>query len=161
MERASHDLKSVITTYEGKHNHDVPAARNSSHISNVPSAVTSTPAVQAHIPRSESSQARDSLARFDGPPPLNTFGLPGRQSLQPNPSFSFGINQPGLANLAMAGFGPGQGKLPMMLPVHSHLGQQRRADEVKEEPMSESAPSISNGSLYHRILSRLPLGHQL
>lgn len=31
MERASHDPKAVITTYEGKHNHDVPAARNSSH----------------------------------------------------------------------------------------------------------------------------------
>uniref|UniRef100_A0A0D9W648 WRKY transcription factor WRKY24 n=1 Tax=Leersia perrieri TaxID=77586 RepID=A0A0D9W648_9ORYZ len=29
VERASHDLKSVITTYEGKHNHEVPAARNS------------------------------------------------------------------------------------------------------------------------------------
>lgn len=31
MERASHDPKAVITTYEGKHNHDVPTARNSSH----------------------------------------------------------------------------------------------------------------------------------
>lgn len=30
MERASHNLKSVITTYEGKHIHEVPAARNSS-----------------------------------------------------------------------------------------------------------------------------------
>lgn len=29
MERASHDTKAVITTYEGKHNHDVPAARGS------------------------------------------------------------------------------------------------------------------------------------
>ncbi|OWM86137.1 probable WRKY transcription factor 20 [Punica granatum] len=29
VERASHDLKYVITTYEGKHNHEVPAARNS------------------------------------------------------------------------------------------------------------------------------------
>ncbi|KAF8402547.1 hypothetical protein HHK36_010632 [Tetracentron sinense] len=27
VERASHDLREVITTYEGKHNHDVPAAR--------------------------------------------------------------------------------------------------------------------------------------
>ena len=26
VERASHDLRAVITTYEGKHNHDVPAA---------------------------------------------------------------------------------------------------------------------------------------
>ncbi|KAJ6763581.1 WRKY TRANSCRIPTION FACTOR PROTEIN 1-RELATED [Salix purpurea] len=31
VERASHDLKYVILTYEGKHNHEVPAARNSSH----------------------------------------------------------------------------------------------------------------------------------
>ncbi|KAI4353481.1 hypothetical protein L6164_002427 [Bauhinia variegata] len=29
VERAAHDLKAVITTYEGKHNHDVPAARGS------------------------------------------------------------------------------------------------------------------------------------
>ncbi|KAM0951421.1 putative transcription factor WRKY family [Dioscorea sansibarensis] len=31
VERASTDPKAVITTYEGKHNHDVPAARSSSH----------------------------------------------------------------------------------------------------------------------------------
>ncbi|OAE20951.1 hypothetical protein AXG93_3846s1090 [Marchantia polymorpha subsp. ruderalis] len=31
VERASNDPKAVITTYEGKHNHDVPLARNSSH----------------------------------------------------------------------------------------------------------------------------------
>lgn len=31
MERASHDPKAVITTYEGKHNHDVPAARSNGH----------------------------------------------------------------------------------------------------------------------------------
>lgn len=29
MERASHDPRAVITTYEGKHNHDVPVARGS------------------------------------------------------------------------------------------------------------------------------------
>ncbi|OIV95190.1 hypothetical protein TanjilG_21580 [Lupinus angustifolius] len=29
VERASQDLSAVITTYEGKHNHDVPAARAS------------------------------------------------------------------------------------------------------------------------------------
>lgn len=31
MERSSVDSKAVITTYEGKHNHDVPAAKNSNH----------------------------------------------------------------------------------------------------------------------------------
>ncbi|CAH9087229.1 unnamed protein product [Cuscuta epithymum] len=31
VERAANDPKAVITTYEGKHNHDVPAARTSGH----------------------------------------------------------------------------------------------------------------------------------
>nr|WCL15196.1 WRKY13013 [Atractylodes chinensis] len=31
VERASHDPKAVITAYEGKHNHDVPIVKNSSH----------------------------------------------------------------------------------------------------------------------------------
>lgn len=39
VERASHDPKAVITTYEGKHNHDVPTARTSSHDTAGPTAV--------------------------------------------------------------------------------------------------------------------------
>lgn len=31
VERASSDPKAVVTTYEGKHNHDVPTARKSSN----------------------------------------------------------------------------------------------------------------------------------
>ncbi|XP_051136394.1 probable WRKY transcription factor 20 isoform X2 [Andrographis paniculata] len=31
VERASHDPKSVLTTYEGKHNHDLPTSRPTSH----------------------------------------------------------------------------------------------------------------------------------
>ena len=27
IERASHDFRAVVTTYEGKHNHDIPTAR--------------------------------------------------------------------------------------------------------------------------------------
>ena len=30
LERACHDARAVVTTYEGKHNHDVPPARGSS-----------------------------------------------------------------------------------------------------------------------------------
>jgi WRKY transcription factor 33 len=29
VERAAHDIRSVITTYEGKHNHDLPSGRGS------------------------------------------------------------------------------------------------------------------------------------
>ncbi|XP_073289204.1 probable WRKY transcription factor 26 [Primulina huaijiensis] len=40
IERASHNLRAVITTYEGKHNHDVPAARGSgNYIINRPAPV--------------------------------------------------------------------------------------------------------------------------
>ena len=31
VERAATDPKAVVTTYEGKHNHDPPAAKSSSH----------------------------------------------------------------------------------------------------------------------------------
>lgn len=34
VERASADPKAVITSYEGKHNHDTPTSRNSNHNSN-------------------------------------------------------------------------------------------------------------------------------
>lgn len=33
VERAAHDMKAVITTYEGKHNHDVPVGRGSASCS--------------------------------------------------------------------------------------------------------------------------------
>ncbi|KAL2500418.1 putative WRKY transcription factor 33 [Forsythia ovata] len=51
VERASHDMRAVITTYEGKHNHDVPAARGSGsytmnrppiNTNNVPTAIRPT-----------------------------------------------------------------------------------------------------------------------
>ncbi|XP_008780961.3 probable WRKY transcription factor 4 [Phoenix dactylifera] len=42
IERASTEPKAVITTYEGKHNHHVPAARNSSHATTNAGAATSS-----------------------------------------------------------------------------------------------------------------------
>ncbi|XVF08353.1 hypothetical protein REPUB_Repub06bG0219400 [Reevesia pubescens] len=47
VERASHDLKAVITTYEGKHNHDVPAARGSGYAINRHSTANNTNAPMA------------------------------------------------------------------------------------------------------------------
>lgn len=176
VERASHDLKSVITTYEGKHNHDVPAARNSSHVNSgassaVPAQASAAAAVQAHVHRPEPSQVHPGMARFERPASLGSFSIPGRQQMGPSHGFSFGMSQPGLANLAMAGLGPGQAKLPVM-PVHSYLAQQQRQvndmgfmlpkGEPKVEPMSEPGLNLSNGSsVYQQIMSRLPLGHQM
>ncbi|XP_021905874.1 probable WRKY transcription factor 2 [Carica papaya] len=173
VERASHDLKSVITTYEGKHNHDVPAARNSSHVNSGNSssiAGQAASAIQSHIHRPESSQVHNSMARFERPAAFGSFTLPGRQQLGHSPGFSFGMNQAGFTNLAMAGLGPGQAKLPV-LPVHPYLAQQRQVNEMgfmlpkgepKVEPMSEPGLNLSNSSsAYQQIISRLPLGPQM
>ncbi|KAK1581951.1 hypothetical protein Q3G72_010520 [Acer saccharum] len=173
VERASHDLKSVITTYEGKHNHDVPAARNSSHVnSGSSSAIAAQTAVggQNHMHRPEPSQVHNGMARFERPAAFSSFRVPGRQQLGPSPGFSFGMNQSGLANLAMAGLGHGQAELPV-LPIHQYY-QHRQVNEMgfmmpkgepKVEPMS-SDPGLNlpnHSAVYQQFMSRLPLGPQM
>ncbi|XP_031116173.1 probable WRKY transcription factor 2 [Ipomoea triloba] len=169
VERASHDLKSVITTYEGKHNHDVPAARNSSHPNSGASNGLSsqTTATQGHVHRPEPSQLQNTMSQFARPPSLASFGFPGGPQLGHTLGFGFGMNQQGLANLAMAGLGPNQGKFPVP-PVHSYLGQQhpmndmRPKAEPKMEPSSDPGLNLSNdSSVYQQFTSRLPLGPQM
>ncbi|MED6205129.1 WRKY Transcription Factor [Stylosanthes scabra] len=168
VERASHDLKSVITTYEGKHNHDVPAARSSSHVNANASGSGSVPG-QAHAHRAEPTQVHSGIGRLERPAPLGAFNLPGRQQLGPPHGFSFGMNQHFVPNLAMPGFGPGQAKLPVM-PVHPFLATQQQQQRPppppptnemgfmlpKGEPNVESIP-LPSGS-YQDIMSRMPLG---
>ncbi|CAN0922882.1 Probable WRKY transcription factor 2 [Linum grandiflorum] len=169
VERASHDLKSVITTYEGKHNHDVPAARNSSHVGSGASSATTA----AYQSRPDGPQGHNSMNRgFDRSTAFGSFGLPGRQHQQlGGPSsngFSFGMNQPGFANLAMAGLcaGQGQPKMPMMNPYLA-AGQQQMGfmlpkGEPKMEPVSEPGLNLSNNqAMYQQIMNRLPLGPQM
>nr|AVK51640.1 transcription factor WRKY33-2 [Brassica juncea] len=62
VERASNDMRAVITTYEGKHNHDVPAARGSGYSTNRlaqdPSSAPIRPnAIAGHSHYTTSSQA--------------------------------------------------------------------------------------------------------
>ncbi|KAJ4869075.1 putative WRKY transcription factor 33 [Raphanus sativus] len=62
VERASQDLRAVITTYEGKHNHDVPAARGSGYATNRPvqdpsSAPIRPAAISGHSNYTTSSRA--------------------------------------------------------------------------------------------------------
>nr|KYP59917.1 putative WRKY transcription factor 2 [Cajanus cajan] len=179
VERASHDLKSVITTYEGKHNHDVPAARASSHVNaNASNAVSgqASGVLQNHVHRPEPSQVHNGIGRLERPS-LGSFNLPGRQQLGPSHGFSFGMNQTMLSNFAMSGLGHAQAKLPIM-PVHPFLAQQqqqqqhqhqhRSANDLgfmmpKGEPNMETIPerglNLSSGSsVYQEIMSRMPLG---
>ncbi|KAL5767249.1 hypothetical protein ACOSQ2_014032 [Xanthoceras sorbifolium] len=69
VERASHNLKCVIITYEGKHNHEVPASRNNNHV-NLSSGSTAANAQlpfalsrNTHIPKPE-TQIQDVAPRF-------------------------------------------------------------------------------------------------
>ncbi|KAL5997443.1 hypothetical protein ACLOJK_008373 [Asimina triloba] len=80
VERASHDLKSVITTYEGKHNHEVPAARNSSHINSggngsSNSQTTMTLSGPNSIPKAE-HQVQDIAPCFERKPEFSEYLKP-------------------------------------------------------------------------------------
>ncbi|KAF0890499.1 hypothetical protein E2562_002856 [Oryza meyeriana var. granulata] len=97
VERASHDLKSVITTYEGKHNHEVPAARNSGGhpAGSAPQgggAGPSQPHAGVGARRPEVPLVQDSLMRLSGcgaAPFAPHFGLhlPPRDPLAPMGNF--------------------------------------------------------------------------
>lgn len=166
MERASHDLKSVITTYEGKHNHDVPAARNSSHGggggSGGGNGNSGVSAAQTHHYHS-GLHSEPPRGRFDRHLTTNNqspFGRPFsfQPHLGPPSGFSFGLGQNGLANLSMPGLAYGQGKMPV-LPHHPYLSQpvgmseamMQRGMDPKVEPVSETGQSV-----YNQIMSRLP-----
>ncbi|KAG4955030.1 hypothetical protein AAZX31_14G185300 [Glycine max] len=126
VERASHDLRAVITTYEGKHNHDVPAARGSgSHSVNRPmpnnaSNHTNTAATSVRllpvIHQSDNSlQNQRSQAPPEGQSPFTL------EMLQSPGSFGF------------SGFGN---------PMQSYVNQQQLSDNVfssrtKEEPRDD------------------------
>ncbi|XP_018456972.1 probable WRKY transcription factor 2 [Raphanus sativus] len=160
VERASHDLKSVITTYEGKHNHDVPAARNSSHGGGGGNGNNSGggSAAQAHHHYQE--QPRGRYERQLTASNQSPFGRPFsfQPHLGPPSGFSFGLGQTGLANLSLPGLAFGQGKLPG-LPHHPYMSQpggmseamMHRGMEPKVEPVSETGQSV-----YNQIMSRLP-----
>ncbi|PNX54997.1 WRKY transcription factor, partial [Trifolium pratense] len=171
-ERASHDLKSVITTYEGKHNHDVPAARSSSHVNANASNAGQGQAsglLQNHVHRNEPSQIHNGIGR----PSFGSFNLPGRQQLadlgHPH-GFSFGMDQH-LSNLAMSGLGSSsQAKFPVM-PMNRFMAQQQRTTNEmgfmlpKGEPNVDANPERSglnmhNGSssMYQDIMNHMSLG---
>nr|QGQ64041.1 WRKY transcription factor 18 [Santalum album] len=159
VERASHDLKSVITTYEGKHNHDVPAARNSSH-ANSGSSNTAAAAQHAGVSAVQPHAQRAEPARFERPTFPGSFSFPRPGT---SPGFSFGMTQPYLG-----------GNLPL-LPVNPYLGQQQQQRQIndlgfmlpkqepKVEPASDLSLNVAGGppSVYQQIMSRFPLGPQM
>ncbi|KAH0932135.1 hypothetical protein HID58_009252 [Brassica napus] len=154
VERASHDLKSVITTYEGKHDHEVPAARNSSHGGGGGNGNSGVSTAQTN------HYSEPPRGRFDRQLNQSQFGRPFsfQPHLGPPSGFAFGLAQTGLGNLSIPGLAFGQGKLPGMLhpsymsqPVGMSEAMMQRGMEPKVEPGSETGQSV-----YNQIMSRLP-----
>ncbi|WOL17625.1 WRKY transcription factor SUSIBA2-like isoform X1 [Canna indica] len=63
VERASHDPKAVITTYEGKHNHDVPAAKTTGHDSSASAITNGDTSLSTHRPAGLPGMMRNCTAR--------------------------------------------------------------------------------------------------
>ncbi|CAO1944582.1 unnamed protein product [Urochloa humidicola] len=123
VERASHDLRAVITTYEGKHNHDVPAARGS-----------------AAAPYRPAPPAADNY--LAGPPPAMAY-----QTGQQQYGFGGGQSSFGLGGAPAQGGGGGFGfssgfDNAMGSYMSQHQQQQRQNDvmhasRAKEEPRED------------------------
>ncbi|MFS7946509.1 putative transcription factor WRKY family [Helianthus anomalus] len=157
VERASHDHRSVITTYEGKHNHDVPAVRNNSSHNNS----ASQPLVQ--MPGGV-SRGQNTMPPLERPP----YGLPNGQHLGSASTHGYGYPMSqqgprGLAHMAMAN----QGKM-RVLPLHHYLNQPQVNEmglmvpkgEPKVEPIADPGLNLaSSAAIYHQMMNGLPLGH--
>ncbi|ERN19019.1 probable WRKY transcription factor 2 [Amborella trichopoda] len=163
VERASHDKKAVITTYEGKHNHDVPTARNSSHSGSTGAPPTSggptaSPSAQAHILKPEPAQAHTSMAL--PPPPKvgqlhTTSSLGAFGQLGPDPGFSM-MSQHGFSNLTWARLGIVP--VPPLNSSYINGGGQQPKSEIKEETGFDSGMPMLNGSGYQQMMRRYQLG---
>ncbi|OEL35122.1 putative WRKY transcription factor 2 [Dichanthelium oligosanthes] len=173
VERASHDLKAVITTYEGKHNHEVPAARNSGHPSTATANVSTTR-------RPEHPSVHDGLLRHLGGCGAPFGLLPSRNPLAPvvnYPTYASsalgGSGPASLPSLPMPGgrLGPVEGlNLPMRAPssLHQHpLLRHRQAMQAAglvapKADVKVDAGGAAAASVYQLMRSGLPLGqHQM
>uniref|UniRef100_A0A0E0IDU6 WRKY transcription factor WRKY24 n=3 Tax=Oryza nivara TaxID=4536 RepID=A0A0E0IDU6_ORYNI len=142
VERSSHDLKSVITTYEGKHNHEVPAASSGSA-----AAPQATNGLLHRRPEPAQGGGGGSLAQFGygsaGHRPAEQFGAAAA-------GFSFGMlprsiatpaPSPAIAVPAMQGY-PG-----LVLP--------RGEMKVNLLPQSGNAGAAAS----QQLMGRLPKQH--
>ncbi|WVZ86070.1 hypothetical protein U9M48_032911, partial [Paspalum notatum var. saurae] len=182
VERASHDLKSVITTYEGKHNHEVPAARNSGGHPSAAAAV-------AGQRKPEHPSVHDGLMRSLGGCGV-PYGLPpARDPLAPMGNYST------YASSALVGGGPASSlpslpmplgvgapapveglKLPMLAPspLHHHHHQHpllRHRQALQAAGLMAAPPKAADvkaegtvaAPVYQQLMrgGGLPLGHQM
>ena len=124
VERASHDLRAVITTYEGKHNHDVPAARGSGYAINRPPTANNSNTPMPIRPSAVPSQ------------PNNTSYPNSLQTRFPTLGSQVPVSLEMLQNTGAFGFS-GFGK-----PIGSYMSQAQFSEgtfaRAKDEPRDDS-----------------------
>ncbi|CAI0424042.1 unnamed protein product [Linum tenue] len=122
VERASQDLRAVITTYEGKHNHDVPAARGSGYVATRPTTAATNPTPAAIPIRPSVMNSHHS----------NSSGAYSNQS-----PFTLEMLQQGSGSYGFSGFG----KPTATAAGGSYMNHQSQYGAIagaKEEPKEES-----------------------
>ncbi|KAI8557518.1 hypothetical protein RHMOL_Rhmol04G0016700 [Rhododendron molle] len=142
VERASHDPKAVITTYEGKHNHDVPTARTGSHDMAGPATMNGMPRVRSD----ESHSISLDLGVGISSGPENGYNEQQIKPLQ-NQSGSVGSNcKVTQATPMLAYYGVGNGVV--------HVSTESRIDGRSFQTLPSNHPS----NPYPQNLERIVLG---
>ncbi|KAG8099548.1 hypothetical protein GUJ93_ZPchr0013g34939 [Zizania palustris] len=118
VERASHDPKSVITTYEGKHNHEVPASRNASHEMSTPPMKTVHP-INGNMPglggMMRACDARAFASQYSQAAESDTISLDLGVGISPNHSEATNQMQPSVHDQM-------QYQMQPMASVYSNMG---------------------------------------
>lgn len=153
VERASHDPKAVITTYEGKHNHDVPAPRNSSHTNaGLGSGQPSVPILQNSVAPSTNG-IQETFSHFERHPDLhNGYG---------NNNYMFGrtANESYNSQNGRAGVGISERSMGLGMSLGA-FGLESKHSEIQQaeaptsfpmqiKPASHEYSSIGSGNSVH------------
>ncbi|XP_050371413.1 WRKY transcription factor WRKY24 [Argentina anserina] len=136
VERASHDLRAVITTYEGKHNHDVPAARGSGSANRaLPSNNTNNNMMNNHnvasAMRSTIHHSTNSAANNN---PLQNLRLPSSEGQAP---FTLEMLQ-SPASYGFAGFDNSMGSYMNQTQLNDNTMFSKTKDEPRDDAFFES-----------------------
>lgn len=156
MERASNDLTSVLTTYIGKHNHEVPAARNSSQVS--PGSSGTLQGGLATQARNENEHYPMPHSSSEGLVTANSSLFDFHPQLRPPSGFSvYYADQAELSDISVSGLAIGQERFTSL--VDPAIGDPaglmlQLASEPKVEQVSQQELGYSWSSLID-IMSRL------
>ncbi|XP_026392855.1 WRKY transcription factor SUSIBA2-like isoform X1 [Papaver somniferum] len=156
VERASHDPKAVITTYEGKHNHDVPSARNSTHEPAEPTNYNASSNGMLRVRQEENDSISLDLGVGMTSSPENRLNEKQHQTFHGGPieNRSF-MNHPGCSNVLQA------------TQVSAHYGSlidgtdrynPSREDQTKSFTFETPPPLNHSTNQYQQSLGRLIMG---